>query len=240
MKVYIINLERSSDRKMYMLEELKKLSFVDPEFISAVDGRVMTEGERKKSFDEKKFHLRYSIEVRPGEIGCTLSHQKCYKKMLQENEPYVLILEDDIALSEDVNGILQEIEKQLRSDIPQIILLSGWYWYYKKSPFIGRYRLANVYDGFLTHSYIINHAAAERLIEEKPYITADDWRYIRKKGIRLQAVLPHLIDQKWDGSFATTINIEKRKIKSWMWRIRNLRRLLILKLLYVTGNFEKA
>lgn len=240
MHIFIINLQTSSDRRVRMECLLRKKGIADYEFIEAVDGRKMSEEERHRRFDVERFLARYSIDVRPGEIGCTLSHQECYRKMVSERIPYVLILEDDICFDLDIVPVVREIEKLMSCDEPRIILLSGWYWYTGTSPLGGGYRLANVYDAFLTHSYVINLAAARQLIEERPYITADDWRYIRKKGGRLEAVCPHLIDQDWTGDLVTTVNVEERKRKGLAWFLRNSWRLLTLKLLYLIGHFEKA
>ena len=241
MKAYIINLERSPERKAYMQNLLQVFPSFVCDFISAVDGKAMSEEMRKQQFDIDKFYLRYSVYPRPGEIGCTLSHQKCYRKVVSDNEPYVLILEDDIVLpSKGIYEILPELEKRMISDTPQIILLSGWYWYYNTHNLAGNYRLANIYDAFLTHAYMINQPAARILIENKPCITADDWRYIRKKGVRLQAVLPHLIEQKCDGSLATTVNIEAVGKRCLKWRLLNSPHLLLLKLLEFFGHYEKA
>ena len=101
MKAYVINLERSPERKIYMQKLLKKFPFLDVEFVTAVDGRAMNENERIHQFDVDKFYARYSVMPRPGEIGCTLSHQKCYCKMVKEGIPCALILEDDIVLGEN-------------------------------------------------------------------------------------------------------------------------------------------
>lgn len=241
MKSLIINLERSVDRKNYMEAQCKKFSFDDIEFIKAVDGNKLSVGERKKFFDIDRFKQRYSIDVRAGEIGCTLSHQKCYRKIVEDNLPFVLILEDDISLHSDISKEIHMLENLIMQvKDPTIILLSGWYWYGRGFFLKDEYRLVNVYDAFLTHSYIINNAAAKLLIEERPFITADDWRYIRQKGVRLQAICPHLIDQNWDGNFVTTVNVEIAKRKSLKWYYRNIGRLTYMKFLKWIGHFEKA
>lgn len=108
MKAYIINLKHSIDRRIYMEEQCRKLPFLSIEYINAVDGRSMNTEERAIAFDEKEFEKRYSVKVRPGEIGCTLSHQKCYKKIVEERLPYALILEDDISLSVDIKAALEK------------------------------------------------------------------------------------------------------------------------------------
>lgn len=239
MKAYVINLERSPERKIYMQELLKKHSSLDVEFVAAVDGKELNEDDKKRQFDVDKFYSRYSLYPRPGEIGCTLSHQKCYRKIVEEDIPYALILEDDIIEPENITLIFEVLERLMSEKEPRIILASGWFWYYSTSTLSGNYKLAKVYDAFLTHAYLINQAAARILVEKRPYILADDWRYIRQKGILLQAVLPHLIDQQWDGTFVSTVNVEQGNKKSLKWKLCNAFHLLFLKMLKLFGHFEK-
>lgn len=239
MKTYIINLERSTERKIYMKQILANIPFLDHEFVSAVDGKAMNEVERSAQFDIEKFKLRYSVNVRPGEIGCTLSHQKCYQKMVANNEPYVLIIEDDILEpANDISEVISKIEDIMATETPRIILLSGWYWFKRTHEFVRNYKLADIFDAFLTHAYVINQAAAKLLIEKRPSITADDWWYIRQKGVQVQAIYPHLIEQNWEGDLATTVNVEQNKRKSIGWYCRNAFRLAHLKFLKISGHFE--
>lgn len=242
MKTYVINLERSRDRRTYMEGLLEKLPFLSAEFIAAVDGRVMSEEEKRERFDSERFKKRYAKEVRPGEIGCTLSHQKCYQLLLKSDEKCVLILEDDVVFSRDISGIIARTEKWMDTEVPCILLLSGWFWYSGTEAFYDTFRLARVRDAFLTHAYVINRAAADLLIEKCPCITADDWRYIQKKGVRLRAVLPHLIDQNWSGECPTLINTGKEDSLRGYWKVKIKRKwhVVVLKMYQWFGKFEKA
>ena len=242
MKTYVINLEKSKDRKCYMSQQLETLPFLDVEFVSAIDGRLMSVEEQNVRFDFSAFQKRYLKKVRPGEIGCTLSHQKCYKRLLESNENYALILEDDISVNGDIREIIEKLSVLLESEQPQIVLLSGWYWFFRSRPFYKQFRLANVYDGFLTHSYVINKSAARLLIESKPGITADDWKYIRRKGVTLKALLPHLIDQNQINGGQSLIQSGENKMMKGVClrKIRIYWNVIILKGMKLLGYFEKA
>lgn len=243
MKTYIINLKDAVSRREYMREQLQLFPpSLSIEFVEAMDGRVMQPQERENKFDTKKFRLRYTKEVRPGEIGCTLSHQKCYEKLVHSEEKYALILEDDIVVRPNMDSVFPRIEELMQTDKPLIFLLSGWYWFWGTKKIDTHYHVANVYDAFLTHAYIINRAAAALLIEPRPFITADDWFYIRKKGVKIYALLPHLIDQDWSGTNPTSINEIKRVTCKGMWKRKFQIRLhsLCLKALKLVNHFEKA
>lgn len=242
MKTYVINLAEAADRKVYMQRQLEKLPFLSSEFITAVDGRRMSEDERKRLFDAERFRKYYLREVRPGEIGCTLSHQKCYKKLAESADSCALILEDDIVVLKDIEKTVKELEVMMATEEPRIVLLSGWYWYLGTRRVWEHLKLARVYDAFLTHAYVINRSAARLLMEERPFITADDWRYIRRKGICLQAILPHLVGQEWSGEFQSFVNVERARTarRGIKMNLKRLSRIVMLKGLILLGRFEKA
>ncbi|HDR2572978.1 TPA: glycosyltransferase family 25 protein, partial [Enterobacter ludwigii] len=77
MKIFIVNLKKSVERRKKMEAQLNALG-LSAEFIEAVDGRLMSEEERKGV----TANVNYAFL--PGEIGCALSHQKIYKKMIDE------------------------------------------------------------------------------------------------------------------------------------------------------------
>lgn len=242
MKTYIINLEKSLDRKRYVENILSNYPFLDIEFIVAVDANKMSNEEQNKLFNVTDFSKKYSKKVRPGEIGCTLSHQKCYRKLLNSNEDYVLILEDDIILNNEFQETLEKLKNHIDPIKPQVILLSGWYWFYKSTRLNKKYKLADVLDAFLTHAYIINKTAAKLLVEPYPSTMADDWKYIRQKGITLNAILPHLVDQVWNGKFNSMVNIgNSSRIKgNYFRKSKILFHSIYLKFIALLGGFENA
>jgi glycosyl transferase family 25 len=69
--VMYINLERRPDRKMHVINELKKVGVEDPICFKA-------------------------IELENGALGCSMSHLKCVENAKKNNYDYVLICEDDV------------------------------------------------------------------------------------------------------------------------------------------------
>ena len=195
-KTYIINLKDSSDRRAYMEEVMSPFRFLDVEFVEAVDGRKMSPEEIETCFNQSKAHRRYGRILRGGEIGCTLSHKLCAQKLLNSNLPYALFLEDDLIWqAADLEGLFQEIGHLLDSKRPIVVLLSGDYWYLHLSRFYREYAIAHVTDAVCTQSYFINRAGAERLVKIGNWHLADDWRALRRFGMRIYAVHPHVADQ---------------------------------------------
>lgn len=206
MKTYIINLESSPERKEYMEKILKDIPSLEYEFIKAIDGRKLNETEKNILFDSDRFFQRYGRECRLGEIGCTLSHQKCYKKIVVEKEDYALILEDDIVIKTTDNSIWDKIQNILNKiNQPTVILLSGNYWYSHINKRSSNLQTVQVYDAYGTFAYLINKKAAKLLIESPATFLADDWRYLKSKGIKLLAIYPHLISPSEGSMLSSTI-----------------------------------
>lgn len=195
-RTYIINLKTSPDRKEYMEKVMAPMDCLDVEFIEAVDGRKMTEAEVAEQFDQAEAVRHYGRELRPGEIGCTLSHKKCARMLLASQKKCALFLEDDLVWqTTELEDVFAEIEKFLDTDKPLVLLLSGDYWYTALKDFAGEYKLATVTDAVCTQSYFINRAGAERLLSVGNWHLADDWRAIRRAGVKIRALHPHVADQ---------------------------------------------
>ena len=194
MKIFIINLLSSADRRERVKKVLEEKGIFNYEIIVAVDGRKMSAEQKRLAFDQEKALKRYGRVCRDGEIGCTLSHQKCYKKMIDEEIDAALILEDDIILNADFSNIISILYKLVETEIPTVILLSNNYWYYKRTRLVDKYSQVTVFDAYATYSYLINNSAAEKAWESRPFTLADDWKYIKGKNIVLKACFPHLVD----------------------------------------------
>ena len=190
LKTYIVNLERSTVRKQYMEELLKPYSFLDVEFIKAVDGRQLSEEEINARFDFKRSRKLYGKTITPGEVGCSLSHRKIYKDIVDNNVPYALLLEDDIAIQRDLNLIdLDAVDKLLRSSKPRVLMLSGDFCYYRKKPIV------RIFSAVGTYAYMINYAGAKLIYNKvRTCSVADDWLYYKRKGLRMYAFYPYMID----------------------------------------------
>ncbi len=226
-KTYIINLKSSVDRKKRITENLKGLSFLDYSFIEAVDGRSMTHDEIDHSFDISSFYKIYKREPLRGEIGCTLSHRKCYKNLVEQKDlDYCLILEDDAFFYNDFEDKIFDIVEELKNcDYPKIILLSPSFSFFcKKNK--SSYTLCDIFQGCMTIGYLINRKAAELLLSKDlfPYYLADDWRLIKRKGIILQGVVPYLVCWN-DSQNKSTIKDSSSQIKS---RVSFLKKLKVL------------
>jgi glycosyl transferase family 25 len=94
MQIFLINLDRRPDRLASMRAQLSshKLSFVR---VAAVDGAAYPAAVPEQ-------------RISNGQIACHRSHRVCWKQLAESGEPYALILEDDLVLSERFGKFLRE------------------------------------------------------------------------------------------------------------------------------------
>ena len=96
--IYIINLEKSIDRKIYMQEQLNRLfkdNFLQEIiFFKAINGKENPNHPLFKHYNNKK---RLNIKGYPltlSQLGCYASHYSMWEKCIELNRP-IIILEDD-------------------------------------------------------------------------------------------------------------------------------------------------
>ena len=109
MKTYLINLDRRPDRLREMTERLAALS-LPFERISAVDGKT---ADLRGKVAWVRATLYGNILPPPlGHVACFFSHRAIWQKMVDENIPVALVLEDDvIPVAWDAAILRVELEK---------------------------------------------------------------------------------------------------------------------------------
>ncbi|CDH34204.1 glycosyltransferase family 25 protein [Xenorhabdus bovienii] len=194
MKIFIVNLKKHTQRKEKMQSQANKLG-LHIEFIEAVYGPEIN--------DEKLEQIVYdypNCKLTKGEIGCALSHLFIYEKILKENIPRALILEDDaIILTDKLFDILLEIENIDNEKKPNVFLMNKVESYVKnkKNKKTNSLNIYKAYEASGTHGYIINKTAAKKLLKELNPIKyeADMWGIFRFGDfINLNCIVPHVID----------------------------------------------
>lgn len=188
---YVINLERSAIRKNYMEQLIRPYTFLNISFIKAIDGNSIEADLLESLFDDNKCFKRYGRQLNPGEKGCVLSHRKCYQTLLDSEQDYVLILEDDINIVGNLERLKDINIKDIMSiNTPLILFLSGDYWYFRR-----KYPILNVYTAIGSYAYIINRAAAQAIMSiKRPFNVSDDWSFYKQFGLNYKAFIPYLID----------------------------------------------
>ena len=188
--IFIVNLKKDKDKRKHM-EQLCSNYNLNCIFIDAVLGINVEKEEIDKCVDNEKTKKYMGRVLSYGEIGCSLSHRKIYKKIINENISQALILEDDIEFNEDLIFILKKIS--LFPKNWEVILL-GHHTHFSRIVDT-RYNLwskkINIYKnyfvlrpselGYGTYGYVVNTVGAKKLLNQterimKPidHYTGDD------------------------------------------------------------------
>lgn len=111
LKIFIINLKKDKERIDFQKKQFKKenLKF---ERVDAIYGKDLSNNERYKHSGN---YFNY-ITNTPSIIGIFLSHLKIYKKIVRENLPYALIMEDDVKLLKNFRTKLNKLLNNLPHD----------------------------------------------------------------------------------------------------------------------------
>lgn len=142
--------------------------------------------------------ITYGRGLRDGEIGCTIAHNLIWKKFIETDQKYCMILEHDAKLIRD-DFSFDYLENFLRSDEPRVLVLgiskfdvtwSRWlYWKYNASLLTVnglKYRNMVMLNKFGTVSYSMNRNAAELFTGyDLSWIMVDDFELYRRLGVKV-------------------------------------------------------
>lgn len=231
MKIFVINLARSSERRVSIEQQLSLLQ-LDYEIVEAVDGSQL-------NYDEIVKHTKtLNYAVTSGEIGCALSHIKIYRKIVSNNIPFALILEDDAQLDYQIIQVMHHL-KQKQNSYPTVTLLTEVSQYISKPRCILDQKLSihSVLEASCSHGYIINNQAAKNLATflYPVWMVADRWQILKEYSVcNVEAVIPSII-RKTEHSHFSTIQSHKNckwiiEKKEYAWSEIKKRRPLKIKL----------
>jgi len=199
MYAYVINLDRSPDRRAHMVAELKKTG-LDYEFVSACDGRDLDLNDPSVATPELLTKSPF-----PANHGATvLSHIRCYERMIAQRRDTALVLEDDCLLPADVNALTDAVAAHLTGS--EVALLS----FTDPEPMkMAREEAVQLPDGRTlalpidpwhvrsASAYVITREACERMIKALvPLRTcADEWGHFYHEGFldRVRCVVPSTV-----------------------------------------------
>jgi len=228
---YVINLQRSADRRKFMEAHLSEFPELECQFIPAVDGKLLKPEDLSTFYDDAKAIQEFNRPLSSGEIGCALSHIECYRKITTGNERVALVLEDDVLISSYFPSLIPSLSQWLDSDTPKVALLTPCrrYWQQPAKFLLTRYRLHKI-CGITTSTaaYLINRAAAGILIERlfPAHTVADHWQHFRHEfGIDIRVVAPHCVSFRPCSRSDSTIGGSRHNghnEKKWIRRLKNL------------------
>jgi len=196
-QAFIISLPKDAHRREQLGKQLHDLA-VPFSVIEAVHGKSLSSEELDASYDRDKAITLFNRELSKGEIGCALSHLSIYKKMVEEDIPYALILEDDAKVfDEDLPTTLSKLAQLYTAHEPVAVLLNHVLRYdgSTRIQLDERHCVYEAYRGVNAHAYFITKAAAEILVRNlyPVYVVADKWEYFQEQYFPVKALVPYPI-----------------------------------------------
>lgn len=114
---YVINMPGSTDRWKKMQENAPKLETVITR-IPAIVGKELTQEELKDQVAPA-----CQLACTSSMIGCYLSHISAWKKMIANNDPYAIVMEDDCELADTFKNESRIVLEELVSQAPDFDFL---------------------------------------------------------------------------------------------------------------------
>lgn len=232
--IFIINLDGSKERWLRIQSQLESQNLTY-ERIAAIDVREIKNQPLLSLYNEKKNKWHYRKNLSLGEIGCYLSHRKCWKKIVDDQLDFALILEDDVRLVQDLKEVITFIQKHSFSEWDylkigenpikrkQIKLTEGAQFNfirYKKIP-IGAF------------AQIVKFEAAKKLLSNSTEIIRPvdvDIQYTWKNKLRIAGLTPYAIDAIKGQSDIADVDskknytnrpwiVFKNSVEEWLYRL---------------------
>jgi glycosyl transferase family 25 len=229
-KILIISLKKDIERREKLLQILKGYEqyYV---FIDAVLGKEL-DYQYLQSLPIHQVEKRKKRLVIPSEIGCTLSHLKAFKYIIDNKLEAACILEDDVILGPRFIQFIESINTEDQKIIGMMFLFSV-----VKMVLINRNILQRVFGSkniggqtfyrvmkseinvIRACSYIVSSDFAEKTIQlfESKYFLADEWGYFKDEqlysAIYISNFVNHPIDLSNSNLEAGRLDASKRYIE---------------------------
>ena len=122
--IYIISLKQDTEKRKVISSTLEDFG-LEFRFIDAIHGKELsTDIVNSARSNSRGNILKRGFLPTPNEIGCTLSHLKAYKNILDNNLSWACILEDDAILDKKFKTFIEDFQETIL-DPMTLYLLGG-------------------------------------------------------------------------------------------------------------------
>lgn len=227
LQILVISLKHSTARQAKVTSEMAKTR-LEWRFMDAVDGSKLDLSTIPYHASKVKRMQGYTLTSR--EIGCYLSHMKCWQACVERGVP-TLIFEDDFVLQPHFEAVLSTLVNDYRDwEIVRLQALED------KADVpvadFSAYRLVrNEGDPLGATAYLVNPSSARRLIEESRelYEPLDHFiEHHEKHGLQMLAVKPYPVTVVDVTRATSTISDrpDRAPVRGWQKLNRSLFRML--------------
>jgi len=183
------------------------------DFIDAIYGKEIKDSDFL-SLPLYTAESRLNRKLTHGEVGCTLSHLRVYNSIIEGDNDWVCILEDDALLTPEFASFITSFDKDKLKLLPNNLYLLGGQNGIFQSRYIAKSRLTKINVGgvyfhktigsnnyiFRTCCYLMNKEMAAKIISlsKENFFVSDDWSYFSKLGIIKDIYLSDIVHHPLD------------------------------------------
>lgn len=195
--IFVINLARHKERRAFIKMQLEAAG-LDFEFIDAFDGQLLTSEYLEKNYDSSLAKTIVGRDLTLGEIGCALSHLSIYRKIVADELPFAVILEDDALIGIQFPDVCKRVVEMINPLANEVVLFAHTQKYSNWSglKIDKTHKLLPAVDAYCAHGYLVTQASAKKLLEtlHPVHIVADCWNYLMThKVIKVSSIIPYCI-----------------------------------------------
>lgn len=226
--IYLINLDESTDR-LVACDKLLKQHGLPYERVPAVLGKALSQTDIDKVYDQEANGKSHYRTLSQGEIGCYLSHRECWRKIAESDEPYGIVLEDDINIVGDVKKAIDLIKQvDFSWDLIKLAPYNR-----KVRKVLLSHKLDDEFDLVIHNKPMSGCAAtiyskkgAEKLLAatKQFYRPVDtDIQYFWEKDIHVWSLAPYVFQQNLDSESTITATRKHNTKRHWVRKIQQVK-----------------
>jgi len=234
--VWVVNLDKSTDRWESCLRGLLDRGLTTVERFSATYGKELPRDELRRL---STWYAR--LFCTPGMIGCFISHMRAWQRVVDEDLPAAVVLEDDARVFEGFNDRLAQLLEELPEDWDVCLLgavgcisidrqplpsklyaaaCGGW----RRSPGATRSVSEHLYIPFKpagTHAYMVSRRGAAKLLERLPraryHVDLSAWSL---QDLNLYAAKEFLATQNFEEASTVSKERDSRTQRFLQWTLK--------------------
>jgi len=211
MNIIVISLERAKERRERIKTQFQKLN-LEAIIMDAVDGQNLSEIQLNKSIYNPN-GWRDGEKFKPGEIGCIMSTINAIKLAKENNWEEVIIMDDDVVISEDFQKGIKFLSRIVPGDWQHIFL--GGHIYMNPAPVFQPAAIPSYFKVSGSYCYILRETAYDILLEELslfelPVDDAIEKIYLREQRIKSYIFFPFLAYPNIDTSYIWNTESENK------------------------------
>lgn len=121
MQVHVINLKEATERRKSIVAQLEKLN-LSFEIFEAIRGSSLSDEELSAHVDMNEV-VKYPNWLSRNAIGCALSHNGVFREIINSDNEWHLVLEDDVILNNEIFDIFNHVQQNRKMYKGHLILL---------------------------------------------------------------------------------------------------------------------